>query len=850
MVRGRGAPAWLRRSDAFFALLARQQARRPGAFVAAAVAIAFASGALALRLTLKTGFDQLLPQDRPSVVELHRLSGRIAQGSRISIVLEGDDRAALRRVSGAIVREIEAEKPRWLVEASNGVHPARDFLRPRLALFADEQRLASLRDELEEAWRKSVMAGSGLDLGLESAPPLPSFAEMKSKLLPSGGAIDDVVEKYPDGFFEAAGGRALAVLIRTSIPSGELEASRSALEQVKEAASRVQCRVGRLGVRIGYAGDLVTGLSEYGAVRSDLTGVGLVGVSMVLAIVLLFFMRFRVLVALGATIAMGLALTFGMTKITIGHLNVATAFLISIVAGNGINAGIIYSARYLEARRSGSGAAAAVHLATTATWLPTFGAAVAAAAAYGSLGMTSFLGLKHFALIGGGGMLLCWAVTLAVTPPLLLLAERVRPARSEWKGARRGKTRLLRGGLRLGVPFAALAGHSPVFVTLLGVAITLGGAVLSVRYVSGDRMEYDARRIENDLSGAKELHRLSSLAREALGTNLESSMVVVADRLDQVRPLKAALEAKRDAAVGEKPFETVHSIYDFVAPEQGVKLPLIRDIARILRKAHQRGRISSEEWERLSPILPPAGLAPYGLEDLPDAVARPFSERDGTRGCVLFVEPTAGADEDDVRYLMRWADALRETSLPTGEKIRGAGRPVLLADMLQSIMRDVPVVLGASLLLTILAVMFTFRKGQLSLFVVGSLLAGMAWLVGLLDLFDVKLNFLNFVALPVTFGIGVDYALNVVQRWTSGEGVRSTLVNTGGAVALCSMTTTLSYLALLRSVNRAVRSLGLVAVLGEACCLTAALVFLPAALIWRERSISRPSRTPASPGSR
>ena len=27
-----------------------------------------------------------------------------------------------------------------------------------------------------------------------------------------------------------------------------------------------------------------------------------------------------------------------------------------------------------------------------------------------------------------------------------------------------------------------------------------------------------------------------------------------------------------------------------------------------------------------------------------------------------------------------------------------------------------------------------------------------------------KLNFLNFIALPVTFGIGVDYAVNIVQR--------------------------------------------------------------------------------------
>ena len=39
--------------------------------------------------------------------------------------------------------------------------------------------------------------------------------------------------------------------------------------------------------------------------------------------------------------------------------------------------------------------------------------------------------------------------------------------------------------------------------------------------------------------------------------------------------------------------------------------------------------------------------------------------------------------------------------------------------------------------------------------------------------------------------------------------------STGGAVVLNSLTTTLGYLALIGSVNQAVRSLGVIAVLGE-----------------------------------
>lgn len=58
------------------------------------------------------------------------------------------------------------------------------------------------------------------------------------------------------------------------------------------------------------------------------------------------------------------------------------------------------------------------------------------------------------------------------------------------------------------------------------------------------------------------------------------------------------------------------------------------------------------------------------------------------------------------------------------------------------------------------------------------------------------------------------------------------LRETGGAVILCSLTTTLGYLALVSSMSLAVRSLGFAAVLGEIACLGAAVLVLPAGLSW------------------
>jgi predicted RND superfamily exporter protein len=57
---------------------------------------------------------------------------------------------------------------------------------------------------------------------------------------------------------------------------------------------------------------------------------------------------------------------------------------------------------------------------------------------------------------------------------------------------------------------------------------------------------------------------------------------------------------------------------------------------------------------------------------------------------------------------------------------------------------------------------------------------------------------------------------------------------TGGAIVLCSLTTTVGYLALLGSMNQAIRSLGLVAVAGEVTCLCSAMLALTGTIRWRE----------------
>jgi len=112
----------------------------------------------------------------------------------------------------------------------------------------------------------------------------------------------------------------------------------------------------------------------------------------------------------------------------IGYLNTQTAFLGSIVVGNGINYGLIYLGRVQQLRRRGD---------------PLVSSCVEGAVNHRARhparlrGHQRFLrrlmiaanrGFRHFGFIGGIGMLLCWAFTFTLVPALLAIYERFRGA--------------------------------------------------------------------------------------------------------------------------------------------------------------------------------------------------------------------------------------------------------------------------------------------------------------------------------------------------------------------------------------------------------------------------------------
>ena len=847
-----------RRFPLLLARLGNLQASYPWHFIALAILSLlpalwgiFGGGGLGF----KSDFAELLPDDKDSVIEARKVADRLPGASTLTVVAEiqdGSNRKSLERFVDALVPRLRALGPDKVGIVDYGVQDTRAFFEDHKLLFANIEDLRKAHDDVLERYDYEIAKASDALLDDDDPPP-PLTAETLERRIrgahlesaqPAGSAT------YPDGYYMNPEGTFIAVLIRTPV-SGRAEKDRL-LRDVQNVVASVQPASFDPTMKVAYTGNLITSAEEYDAIIGDLMHVGGWGLVGVLASVLLFFMRVRTLLAMGATITIALLWTFGLTRWTIGYLNSSTGFLVSIIAGNGINYGIMYMARYIEARRDeAADTARAIQLAHRDSWLPTLAGSATAMLAYGSLVLTDFRGFKHFGVISGYGMILCWIATYTFLPAILAASERVVPSFRDTTPSRLSR---LRG--QYGVIFARLARLAPRTVAVTGALAGIVSLYASVRYLADDPMEYDMRNVRNERTQVTSAGALTSRVDDVVGRMGQDGMAIMADRLDQVPALEAELDRRRQEAPADaKPFDKVVTIYSLLPPQQTEKIALIEQMRDRILKARSRGFISDADWAKIEPHLPKGTLAPITISDLPEQVARPFTELDGTRGRIVYIVPTTGFSVWDARYLMRWADSYRYTTLPNGEVIKGSGSAVIFADMIKTIGEDAPKAILFSALGSIMVILAAFRFHRHAWGVFLPWLLGVSGLFAYLYFAGIRLNFLNFVTVPITIGIGAEYAHNLMQRYrTEGPSrIYHVAVETGGAVILCSLTTTIGYLALTLSINHGIRSFGLSAAVGEITCVLAAVLVLPAALFWiaerkktAPRKADRPSVAPTS----
>lgn len=273
----------------------------------------------------------------------------------------------------------------------------------------------------------------------------------------------------------------------------------------------------------------------------------------------------------------------------------------------------------------------------------------------------------------------------------------------------------------------------------------------------------------------------------------------------------------------------VSTLEDYVPRNQEEKLRVLHQIDTLLPR-QLLAQLSPAEKDLARSLLSESSFKKFSADDLPELVRSKFRERDGTLGKLVLVEPSLSSELQKSGNLIHFVHSVRDAADRIAPGTAVAGTLPVTSDLFESIVKDGPKATLFAFIAVFLLIVLLFREMRTIVFCSFALLMGILWLFGYVLIFHQKINFLNFIALPITFGIGVDYGVNIFQRYRieNRSGILPVLRQTGGAVLLASLTTVTGYGSLLIASNQAFVSFGKLAVLGEFTCVFAAVVSLPA----------------------
>ena len=870
--------------------------RRAPALAVAALVIVVPGTWLTARLyrNLSSDVEELLPRQAPSVIATDELRARVPGLSTLGVVVDAgraDQVPAAERLLDELAARVRNYPAALVHSVRVGAADEKRFFEQFGPLYIQPSDLSEIQHRIQS--RKSWEARRKLDILLddEPAPPL-DFSDLQQKYrrqLPGTAGTE--------ARFSSTDGAVSVLLIEGTEKTARLAGAR-------QLVSRVEADLRQLGgpqhyapgMRVGLAGNVAVSVEELQALSEDLGISTVIVVSTVLVVILLFFGWWIAIPALLIPLAIGTVAAFGIAAalpLGIDRLNSSTAFLGSIVVGNGVNFGIVWLARYAEARRRAVPVEPALAQALAGALPGTLVAALAAATSYGSLAVTHFRGFRQFGFIGGIGMLTAWVSAFLLTPPLVAWLERRAgrvgrrrvPRRSPSPSGTSARTTHPAGpaatasssreglGTLSGFPetvdrwparvhrragevgrFTRLLERRAVLIVAAAAALT-AGACIEISHFDSSRIESDFSRLRRRDTGTSGEGYWGRKMEEVLKRNL-SPTVILADSVADARGIAARVRGNEQQPRMAELIAQVRDVDDVVPPDQPTRIAEIERIRGMITPV-VRAQLSPESERLVDHLLGQGPLRPVQLADVPSSLTAGLRERDGSLGRTVLVFPQLTKRLWQTAELAFLVGTLRSAAAlgvaPGHHPGRVAGYVPIASDITRALQHDGPIASAIAFISVAVLVMLIFRGRSTGLWVLGSLSLGVVWMLAATLASGMKINYINFVAFPITFGIGVDYAVNIMARYRQElavltassapslvgvpaggmriEAIRRAVHTTGPAVALCSLTTILGYSSLLIAKNRALSSFGAVAVSGEVSCLSTAVAVLPAALI-------------------
>jgi len=822
----------------------RWAVRRPGTVLLLALALSVLGVSLAMRLRIDTDFSKLIPKSYPSVQALERLREMVGGESTVDVAIVSPSFEANRRFAEDLIPKALALKGEGYDEPYLGrVEYRREtsFLRQNALYFASEEELNELEQFLQEKIEEARLKANPFFFELEEEEEAEEdttvealqvvYEELIGKEYPiSDDSTTLVVRFYPTNSQTNIG--YIADLYR----------------DLERLVDEMQPHRYHPEMQVVLAGRLLRQLVEVRAITGDVFSSFGAGVTAVLLLVVLYFTyksyraragrRFdrRVLLAelgrmpvmavlIGLPLLMSLSWSFGLAYVAFKTLNLMTSTLGLVLFGLGIDYGIHFYARYAEERAEGRGVAEAAEITFLSTGQAiTIGALTTAVSLY-VLMIADFKGFSEFGFIAGSGILFALVAMLVVMPALLSLAERFRLLNLE-------------------------AGHAaPVhqvgrgrFPAARGVVLaSVAAVVLALLFLPRVSFEWDFGKLEPRYEDYKA--RQDYVERVYQTHGRRNPAYIVVDDPAEVPAVVAALKERAAKDTLSPTILDVESLQDRfpMTPEaQQAKLARIARIRELLDDPFLRADTSV--WiQRLREAA--QTRRPISIDEVPDFLKARFTSKTGEIGNFVLIYPSVRLA--DGRNSMAFAEDVGRVEV-NGKVYYAGSTSLVAADMLRLLLKEAPWMVLLTFVAVTLLMWLNFRTPRWTMLALLPLVVGVLWMLLVMELLGMKLNFYNMVMLPVVLGIGNDAGAHLVHRYRErGPGsILQVLRSTGEHVTMASLTTMMGFAGLLLSFHPGLRSIGELAVVGIGTTLLAALVFLPALIQWLEDREKRPAPEP------
>src|SRR5262249_51326623 len=143
--------------------------------------------------------------------------------------------------------------------------------------------------------------------------------------------------------------------------------------------------------------------------------------------------------------------------------------------------------------------------------------------------------------------------------------------------------------------------------------------------------------------------------------------------------------------------------------KQAEKIVVLRQIQKLL-PPKIFSRLSPQDQQQAHDFLTPEVFHPIGHKDLPKLLLNKFTEKDGTIGKLVLIEPPLSNDLAHGKNLVAFSRDLRQAADQVAPGAAVAGSLTITADMIEAISTDGPKATLFAFLAVVLLVVVLFRN--------------------------------------------------------------------------------------------------------------------------------------------